>query len=122
MSIRNIPFVMNIVDPSEMSLTIDSDGQFTAVRGRRSNPIPCVITDRGQPEVTMSEVATADVAWYTDSQRNDPLGADDEANYNHEIRNIDMDAGTFDLIIDLESLTATPSNTTLYGYLKIEQG
>ena len=122
MALRSIPFAMVIADPSNMTLTIDTDGQFTAVRGRRSNPIPCVITDRGQPEVTMAEVATADVAWYTDSQRNDPLGADDAANYNHEIRNIDMDAGTFDLIIDLESLTATPANTTLYGFLRIEQG
>ena len=119
MAIQNIPFVMTIVEPSNLEMTISA---FTAVRGRRSNPISCTLAERGNPEVTMAEIATADIVWYTDSNRNDPLGSDDATNYNHEIRNIDMVAGTFDLIIDLESLTATPANTTLYGYLRIEQG
>ena len=119
MATQSIPFVMTIAEPSNLQMTI---APFTAVRGRLSNPISCTLTDRGQPEVTMAEIATAEVQWFTDSQRNDPLGSDDEAHYNHEIRNIDMTAGTFDLIIDLESLTATPANTTLYGNLRIEQG
>ena len=119
MSTRRVPFVMTIVEPSDADITVPN---FTAVRGRRSNPIACQIVDGGHPAITMSEVATADIEWFTDSARNDALGDSDAQNYNHEIQNIDIAAGTFDVVIDLGSLTSAPANTTLYGSLVVEQG
>ncbi len=119
MSVR-IPFVMTIADPTDMTATIGTANAITAYRGRRT-PFNCTFTDGG-PAVTMAELATADIEWFTDSARNDPLGTNEAADYLHEIRDIDLDANTFTLWIDLSALAALPSDTELYPQLVVEQG
>lgn len=122
MSTRRIAAVMNITEPSAFDAELGgADETFTVYRGHRTT-VPCRILSLGGPPILEAEIVNADVEIFSDSARNNRLGASDENEYIFEITNVDLDALTFDLIFDLTAMTSPVTATTYYIDLVVEQG
>ena len=114
---RQIPIQLSVVETSEPTVTIDGDNVIEVYIGQR---IEFDVTfTRGGPPITEAQLNNSQLQLFTDSERTDRLGADDENAYTHEFSDIDITANTAKIYITLNSgLTAR----TLYAYLVVEQG
>ncbi|MYB01986.1 MAG: hypothetical protein F4118_12395 [Acidimicrobiaceae bacterium] len=112
-----IPVQFSIVETSDPTLTIDGDNNVEIYIGQGVE-FNCTF-DRGGPPITEAQLRNSQLQLFTDSERNDRLGANDEDAFIHEFRDIDMAAGT--AIINITVNAGVPART-LYGYLVVEQG
>ena len=113
---------MNVTEPSAFDAELGGmDETFTVYRGHRTT-VPSRIVALGGPPVMASEIVNADIEMFSDNSRQNRIGADDENDYIFEITNVDLDALTFDLILDLTAMTTPITTTTFYIYLVVEQG
>lgn len=114
---RLIPIQLSVVETSEPTVTIDGDNTLEVYIGQG---IEFDVTfDRGGPPITEAQLRNSRLQLFTDSDRNNRLGADDENAYTHEFRDIDMTAGTAKMLLTVNSGV---SAATLYAYLLVEQG
>lgn len=112
-----IPIQLSVMATSDPTVTIDGDNTLNVYIGQG---IEFDATfDRGGPPITEAQLRNSRLQLYTDSDRTNRLGADDENAYTHEFRDIDMSAGTAKLLLTVNSGV---SAATLYAYLLVEQG
>lgn len=112
-----IPIQFSIVETSDPTVTIDGDNNIEVYIGQS---IEFDVTfDRGGPPVSEAQIRNSELQLFTDADRSDRLGADDENAYTHEFREINMETGTAKINITINSGVLA---RTLYAYLLVEQG
>lgn len=114
---RIIPVEFSIVATSNPTITIDGDNDIEIYIGQG---IEFDVTfDRGGPPITEAQLRNSQLELFTDANRVNRLGAEDEDAYTHEFRDIDMEAGTAKLNMTVDSSVTA---RTLYANLVVEQG
>ncbi|MYK36128.1 MAG: hypothetical protein F4036_00025 [Gammaproteobacteria bacterium] len=112
-----IPIQFSIVETSDPSITIDGDNSVEIYIGE-SIEFDATF-ERGGPPISEAQLRNSELQLFTDTDRTDRLGADDENAYTHEFREINMAEGTAKVNITVNSGVAA---RTLYAYLLVEQG
>lgn len=107
----------NVVNAAAPTITINDGNPLDIVVGQ-SVSFPMAFT-RGHPPITEAQLRNLRVHLYTDSDRTDRLGMDDEEAYRYEVRDIDMSAGTATFRVTVSS---DRSPRALYPNVIIEQG
>lgn len=114
---HTIAVQFDVVQSAPPTITIDGDNVIEVVIGR-SQEYDMAFT-RGQPPITEAQLRNIELQLFTDAERLDRLGAEDEDAYAYEVRDIDMDAGTAKLNVTVNTGVAA---RMLYASIIIEQG
>ncbi|MXV76537.1 hypothetical protein F4Z99_19990 [Candidatus Poribacteria bacterium] len=112
-----IPIQFSIQETSDPNVTIDGDNDVSLYIGRT---IELDATfELGGPPMTEAQIRNSQLLWYTDAERQNRLGADDEALYQHEFTDINMSAGTAKVRL---TVNGTATAQTLYANLRVMHG